>query len=145
MFTYLSPFIFLFLLLQCGVFFFALQKCQKNQFYSDVPFVLCLFGIFVWGDALIIAPFWAVSSILFIFISPLNIVRYFFLFATVRSAYEVVYWIAHQFSGKKYRAPLFRNISWITDDQSAILYQVLQTCQFVLWIALLIGSFIRWK
>lgn len=124
----LSIFLALFALI---IFYFSLRFAKSNQFYTDTPGLSWL-GIFVWGDGLILAPFWFVSAVAFNFISPLNILRHLLIFLVIRSGYEVVYWITHQVSQKEYEPPLFRNISWLGADEGAILYQLLNTCWVIL-------------
>ncbi len=132
--------ILLFAVLNACVFLISLRKAQQKHFYSDTPFLFGL-GIFVWGDGLVLSPFWIVSSILFWFLSPVFILRYFLLFFLIRGGYEVIYWINHQFSQKNYYPPLFRHISWLSQNDAAILYQLLNTCQVILCAFGLLWSF----
>jgi hypothetical protein len=123
-----------------GVGLVAWNKCRAGCFYQDTHWLVWL-GIFVWGDALILAPFWVVSSFFFIFMPPLFILRYLLVFWAIRSAYEVVYWINHQVAQKNYCPPLFRKVSWIGANEAAILYQLLQTCQVVIALSALMMTF----
>ncbi len=109
------------------IFWWSLKKSRNHQFYSDT-FALSVLGIFVWGDGLILGPFWLFASLLFIVLSPLMITRFILLFYAIRFAFEVVYWINHQVAQKKYMPPLFRHISWLKPQEGAILYQILTTC-----------------
>lgn len=118
----------------------ALAKSKTAQFYSDTPYAWPL-GIYVWGDALILAPFWGIMAGAFWFIGPLMTFRWLCLFYTVRSAYEVIYWLNHQFSGKKYQAPLLRRVSWISTDDSAVLYQLMNMCFMIAGLGLLLISY----
>jgi hypothetical protein len=52
-----------------ALFFMAVYLCKKGEFYRDA-FVFAPFGIYVWGDALILAPFWAIAAIVFYFFPP---------------------------------------------------------------------------
>jgi hypothetical protein len=119
--------------------FLAIQK-GRHHFYSDTPWLAPL-GIFVWGDALILGPFWLVSSLLFFEFSLLMIWRYFLIFVCFRSAYEVIYWINHQVVKKEYCPPLFRRVSWLGSQEAAILYQLMNMCQVVIAVSLLLMSF----
>lgn len=129
------------LLIAAVVFFLSLEKSKKNGFYADTPWLIPL-GIFVWGDGLILGPLWMVSALVFYWLSPLNILRYFLLFFAIRSSYEVIYWINHQVAKKDYRPPLFRHISWLGANEAAILYQLLNMSWVVLNLAGLLATFI---
>lgn len=104
----------------------SVHTSKKGDFYQDTPWLLPL-GIFVWGDGLILGPFWLVSGLLFFWLPGLFIARYLLLFTAIRTGYEVVYWLTHQAAGKQYEPPLFRSVKWIDAQQSAILYQLLTT------------------
>lgn len=118
--------------------FQSVRKSKKGDFYQDTPWLLPL-GIFVWGDGLILGPFWLVSGLLFFWLPWLFIARYILLFTAIRCGYEVVYWLTHQAAGKQYQPPLFRSIKWMDAQQSAILYQLLTT---VWMFAALFGLFL---
>jgi uncharacterized membrane protein len=106
--------------------YFSVIFSKKGQFYTDTHFLIPL-GVFVWGDGLILGPFWIVSGVLFTQFSLLLMLRYVLLFWAIRTGYEVIYWITHQATKHEYQPPLFRNVSWLDTQQSAILYQVLNT------------------
>jgi hypothetical protein len=112
-----------------GIFFTAIKRCQNHCFYQDTHWLIPL-GIFVWGDALILGPFWAISGLIFTQLSQIWVIRYLLLFASIRGGYEVIYWLNHQAVGKDYHPPLFRRFKWIDSQQSAILYQLVTT----LWL-----------
>ncbi|MCA9369543.1 MAG: hypothetical protein H6774_04075 [Pseudomonadales bacterium] len=122
------------------VFWQAGKNSRHSGFYTDTH-VLWPLGVFVWGDGLVLAPFWAVSSVLFLFLDPLWILRYLLLFFTIRSVVEVLYWLAHQFSSNEYQAPLFRRYAWIKQNDSAILYQLFHTCAAFLGLFFFVYSF----
>lgn len=135
------------ILLQCLLFIIsavsfllAIRKSRCQEFYSDTPWLLP-FGIFIWGDALILAPFWMITAVLFTFLSWVNMGRFLLLFFMIRAAYEVVYWITHQVAKREYIPPLFRHIHWLSANESAILYQLLNMCQVIFCAALLVFSF----
>jgi len=113
------------------VFVQALRKCQQDQFFSDT-FSLGWLGIFVWGDALVLAPFWLASSLAFFWLSWIGILRWWLLFYLVREFYEVIYWLNHQATNNQYRPPFLRQVKWLTTHQVSIIYQVLSMCQVIL-------------
>ncbi|HEX7017905.1 MAG TPA: hypothetical protein VF209_03300 [Patescibacteria group bacterium] len=125
-----------FLALNVGIFFRALQLTKKGGFYTDTP-LLGLLGIFVWGDALVLAPFWAVVSLIGIWLPPLYMLRFLLLFYAIRSAYEVIYWINHQVAQREYMPPFARRFSWLKPNEGAILYQLMNMVQVILSLAAL--------
>lgn len=131
----------LFFSLNCGIFFRALHLTRRGGFYTDTPWLTPL-GIFVWGDALIIAPFWAVMSIVGFWHTPINIIRFFLLFYSIRSAYEVIYWINHQVAQRDYTPPLVRRFDWLKPNEGAILYQLMNTVQIIVSLAALGWTFL---
>lgn len=118
-----------------AVFAIALKKCRSNQFYSDAIY-LGFTGIYVWGDALVLAPFWAASLVTLSFFPLIYTVRYVLLFWMLRNGFEVIYWIGHQYSKSDYNPPMFRKVKWMKPNESAILYQLMCMCN------LLVSSFL---
>lgn len=127
------------MLLSLVVFWRAWHLCQSGCFYRDTPGAFWL-GIYVWGDALILAPFWFISAGLFLVFPPLFTIRYLLLFFAVRAGYEVIYWLNHQAVKDTYRPPLFRGIKWLQVNEAAILYQLINFCLVVFFASLLLAS-----
>lgn len=117
----------------------AWRKSKRGQFYAD-SLLLFPLGIYVWGDGLILAPFWLILSIFFFFLSLAKISQILLVFYLVRSAYEVVYWINHQVAQKNYHPPLFRAAKWLGSNEAAILYQLIHTCVVVICLSLLLSG-----
>lgn len=134
--TFQTVILIIFAVVNVLIFGRALTLVKRGGFYTNSHWLVPL-GIFVWGDALIIAPFWAVISLIGVWLSPLNIFRLLLLFYAIRSAYEVVYWINHQVAQRDYKAPIFRDIAWLTPNDAAILYQLLTMVQVVVSLGLL--------
>jgi len=80
-------------------------ECSKKKNAYGLTPALFPFGIFVWGDAVILGAFWALTSIVTLLLNDwilfLLIVSVFWL---VRSLGETIYWFNQQFS-KINRAP----------------------------------------
>lgn len=131
------------------VFLLSLRFSRKNQFYSDTPW-LWPWGVFVWGDGLVLGPFWIVLSgvwwALFrqdhILDPWIWVARSLLLFWIVRSGVEVVYWLNHQAAQKEYAPPFLRNVKWLNQDQAAILYQLTHTSILVVLLLLLLLSWV---
>ncbi|PIY79998.1 MAG: hypothetical protein COY80_05210 [Candidatus Pacebacteria bacterium CG_4_10_14_0_8_um_filter_42_14] len=127
--------IFLLLLasISAVIFWLGFRYSKNEAFYSDTLFLTPL-GIYVWGDALILAPFWFFISIVFL-TSELDLsllLRFYILFLALRSAYEVIYWLLHQSTKSEYQPPIFRSVKWLKAQDIAILYQLFHTCIIVL-------------
>lgn len=121
------------------IFIMSLQHARNNNFYGDT-FWLWPWGVYVWGDGLILGPWWMLSGVVWWWLSPVLIIRFLALFWLARAFYETVYWILHQASGKDYQPPLFRSVPWLNADQAGILYQLLNMCQVVGWAFFLVWS-----
>ncbi len=106
------------------VFALSLKKSRQGCFFADTFFLLP-FSIYVWGDGLIISLFWILAGILLFFISWINWLKLILIFFMLRSFFEVIYWLNAQAIGKKYKAPLFKNVGWLNAEQAAILYQLI--------------------
>ena len=119
------------------IFGLSLQNSRQNKFFGDTHLLAGL-GIYVWGDGLVLAPFWIISAITFFFLSWKNIATLVLLFFIFRSGFEIIYWLNHQSAKKDYLPPLFRRFKWINSEQSAILYQVMHTCLIVWGVFLLL-------
>lgn len=115
------------------VFLLAYRYSKKGSFYSDT-LPLTPLGIYVWGDALILAPFWLVVSSFFLIsgVEPSLFLRFYVLFLALRSTYEVIYWLLHQSAKSEYHPPLLRSVSWLKAQEIAILYQLFHTCIILL-------------
>lgn len=98
--------IFIFGILSLAVFFIGLQKTiRQNQSFQTTPYLLWM-GIFVWADAIVIAPFWIVSSLAsFIFEDWILFCLLASLFWVVRALGETVYWIQEQFAATHRNEP----------------------------------------
>lgn len=109
----------------------AIKKAQADKFYEDTP-QLWLLGIYVWGDGLVLLPFWIISVYVLTYLSFINQIRFLLIFLGIRSAYEVIYWLLQQFGHQNYRPPFLRKIKWLDAHQAAILYQLFHSCVLVL-------------
>lgn len=115
---------------------------RKNKKFYTNTFHLGGMGIYVWGDALILAPFWIISGLLWYFLSTTQVFQYISIFFLCRSFFEVIYWLLFQFHNNNHtEAPdLHGLLKNFTGDQKAILYQVTHMCVVVVMIALLFWS-----
>lgn len=121
------------------LFLLALKRVRDGHFYGDTFWLLPL-GVYVWGDALILLPFWIFVALLLLFsgVSGVALVRLYLIFAAVRSAYEIVYWLLHQATKEVYKPPLIRKFTQLPAQDGAILYQLAHTCVLVLAIWMLV-------
>lgn len=86
------------LVISVVVFIVGIFETFQGNF-NEVVWVLCPMGIFVWGDAIILGPFLAVSSLLLWLKNKSNISGMFFsLYAGIRAFIEVLYNLNAQFS-----------------------------------------------
>lgn len=137
--------LFIVALTNIAVYLKALDKVKKQkQFYQNVsPILVYLFGIFVWGDALVLAPFFIFTSIGLFFIN--NVYLSIGVFATyhfLRQFAEVIYWFLQQFSMKPEYRPPDQGWKYLKTDELHIIYQLLNFYKAVLWLVVLIVAFI---
>lgn len=120
----------------------SIQKCKKDGFYGDT-FWLFPFGVYVWGDGIVLGIFWLLTGVLFgiLQLSFIWVIRYLLLFWLIRSGYEVMYWFISQFVDQTYSPPIGKNVQWLDGNQVKILYQVTHTCIIILLSFLLVYSF----
>ena len=74
------------------------QSAQEKNALGDTPALFWL-GIFVWGDATVVGPFWTLAALSSLLLQDwvlfLLLVSTFWL---VRSGGEILYWFLQQFS-----------------------------------------------
>lgn len=104
---------------------------RKNP-YGLTP-SLILYGIFVWGDAVLIGAFWASISM---FSFATQNVGFFMLaqsiFWMVRSAGEIIYWLLQQFAETKRDTPESLRFHTLFPGESIwFAYQVIWQLVFV--------------
>ena len=132
-------------LIHIVIYFKAVDKVKKQKkFYDNVhPLLVHVFGIFVWGDALVLAPFFIITSIALFIIN--NIYLTIAVYATymfLRQFGEVIYWLLQQFSQKKEYRPPDKGWEYLKTDELHIIYQLLNFYKSVLWFVVMIISFI---
>lgn len=124
------------LLFNLVVFLKAYHECKyKKNAYGETK-ALWILGIFVWGDALVFAPFWIVSSVVTLLLND----WYLFLltvsvFWLVRSFGETIYWFNQQFSKINRNPPeklLFYSV--VKNDSVWFIYQITWQCVTVVSI-----------
>lgn len=89
----------------CGTWFGYLQSAKQNNPFGITPHSL-IFGVFVWGDWLVLGPFWFLAG-WFVVLSKSWLWLGFVVstFWLVRSLGEVGYWLLEQFATKKRNKP----------------------------------------
>lgn len=99
-----------------------LSKFQNSQFFTETPWFLKLFLIYVWGDGLIVGFVWLILGLTAIWnwqIAVLGVM----LFVFIRAFGEMIYWFSHQFSDRSYRPPDF-GMKSLDNHAIYILYQL---------------------
>lgn len=118
---------------------------NKKNVYGLTPHLFFL-GSFVWGDMIVLGPFWIIVSLISIL---LNNWYLFWLFVTVfwiiRSLGEVIYWLNEQFSGKNRNPPhTLKLYNMFQGDSIWFIYQLFWQCIFIFSIILSMYFGIRW-
>ena len=97
------------------------RSVTTHRFFSDPPWWLKLFSIYVWGDAIWIAPFWLLSLGLTLWRWQLG-VGLILIFYFLRLLGEMVYWLLQQFSDRSYH-PYDWGFTKLDNHAIYILYQ----------------------
>lgn len=119
-------------------------KYRKNA-YGLTPYLFFL-GSFVWGDIIVLGPFWLAVSILSLFFND----WYLFLliisiFWSVRSLGESIYWLNEQFAAKNRNLPHTLNFHKLfQSDAIWFIYQLFWQCVLVVSVILSIALSVKW-
>ena len=125
--------VYFYLLSSFAFFIKSLHETKnKKRAYGLTPYLFFL-GAFVWGDVLVLGPFWIASTI---FVLLLNDWYLFLLiisiFWAIRSLGETIYWLNEQFAGKNRNPPHTLNFhKLIEGDAIWFVYQLFWQCVFV--------------
>ncbi len=104
---------------------------RKNAF--GFAFHFTWLGVFVWGDALILGPFWFVASLLPLLTNrPVLFGLITSLFWVIRAAGETLYWFLQQFSTLNRNPPEnMPGYALVKNDSVWFLYQLFWQCFMV--------------
>lgn len=109
------------------IFVVSYRKSRTDQFYSNT-LLLTPLGIYVWGDGLVLGPFWLLVGLGSIWLETTQITTLLLVFYLVRSSYEVIYWLNHQAVKDPYKPPIVRYLAYLQNHEAAIIYQLFHTC-----------------
>lgn len=130
---YFNP-ILVFLAIFAGIatYFGLRNSAQKKNSFGLTP-LLSPLGIFVWGDAITIGPFWlGVAALAYITQEPHLLYLCISLFWLVRAHGEVQYWLHEQFVSKHRNAPSSLLFNSLFQDQAVWFgYQTFWQCVMV--------------
>jgi len=146
MLDYQSKALLIFAFSNCYLFFKAAVKIN-NKGLGEYTLSLVPIGIFVWADALLIAPFWILASIVSLLAKDWILFLLFFsVFWNVRSAGEAIYYFNQQFSQiTRIPAKELPGYSLIKNDYTTwFLYQVLAQLVLVFSIISSVYLFHLW-
>jgi hypothetical protein len=113
----------------------GLWKSMHKQAFSETP-QLAVFGIFVWGDAIIFGLFWALAGVL-VFLTKSEALMWliYSVFWVVRSFGESIYWFNQQFSTINRNPPeRLRGFRFYKNDSVWFAYQIWWQCVTVVAI-----------
>lgn len=110
------------------------QKVAKERNPYGRTDILSPFGIFVWGDAVIIGFFWSIlSPVIWFFRSWYFFLLILSLFWVVRSFGEILYWMSEQFAQKHHNPPeTLALYSLFKTDALWFMYQLIWQCILIL-------------
>lgn len=118
------------------IFGTGLYKSWRKSCAFEQMSYLGFMGIFVWGDAVALGPFWAFVSGLCLFFKDFTLFLLIVsLFWSVRSIGEMIYWFNQQFSQLNRNPPeRLKGYRFFKNDAVWIMYQVGWQCAAVLSI-----------
>lgn len=113
------------------------QSVIKKKSFENTPF-LFIFGIFVWGDAVIFGLFWALAAIVcYLLRDWLLFLLTVSVFWSVRSLGESFYWIGQQFSTINRNPPeKLLGYRFFKNNSIWFVYQIFWQCITVISIVL---------
>lgn len=119
----------LFTLFNIAVWILSFKRAKKQQAFGETPW-LGVLGIFVWGDALIFAPFWVLVGISTLYLKDWYLFLLLMsLFWLVRSIGETIYWFNQQFSNISRNPPeRLMGYKLVKNDAVWYLYQIFWQC-----------------
>lgn len=139
-------FLTLFALINLMLFLQSIDEIRFNKNSYKTTQMLSILGAFVWGDVLIIAPFWFIVSFVSIIANNMYLfLLSFSLFWVIRSFGEMIYWISEQFAVTKRNQPeklLFHG--FLKNTSVWFIYQVFAQCIFVCAVILSIYFSAKW-
>ena len=123
-------------------------ECRKKNYRGQRgALIFYPLGAYVFADAVVLGPFWAVSAAILLYFNNWWLFwTYYFVFLSIRNLGETIYWFNQQFStiernpGKE--RPLWR---YFQDEHTVhFIYQLLWQCASVFPMVLAIYSSYRW-
>lgn len=117
---------------------------KKNPFKLSKH--LSWMGIFVWGDAVILGPFWLMASLLVLLLNDwLLFLVIISVFWTVRSVGETIYWLNQQFSSVNRNPPAtLTGYRFFKNDSIWFIYQLFSQCVTIISLISTIYFSYRW-
>lgn len=121
------------------------RTVRQQQAFQETP-ALAILGIFVWGDAVLIGPFWALISLMVLWFQDWHwLVVSGAAFWLIRSLGEVWYWLLQQFSPIERNPPQrLRGYHFFKSDAIWFAYQVFWQIIAVFSLVLLAWLFKTW-
>lgn len=125
----------LFALLAVSVSLIGLWKSTHHQAFEETPY-LAVFGMFVWGDAIVFGLFWALAgAVVFLTQSQSLMWLIYSVFWVVRSFGESIYWFNQQFSTINRNPPeRLKGFRFYKNDSVWFAYQIWWQCVAVVSI-----------
>lgn len=138
-------FVIVYILFNCACLFIFFKQFKKKNYFG-LSGIFNLIGIFVWGDAVLIAPFWILASIFCLYVKSFELFLVFLsVFWLIRSFGEVIYWINQQFSTVKRDKPKdLWPYKFFENDSVYFIYQLYWQIILILSVIAVVYSFHLW-
>lgn len=116
----------------------SLRQIKNKKNVYGVTTYLFFLGAFVWGDMVILGPFWIIVSLVSLILNNWYLFLLFVsVFWVIRSLGEMIYWLNEQFAGQKRNLPhTIKYYKFINSDAIWFINQLYWQCVFVFSIIL---------
>lgn len=132
-----ESFITFFIVLNFLIFLKGLYEVKKRNPYGLTKYLFFI-GAFVWGDVLVLGPFWIIASLVSLFLNNWYLFLLFVsLFWVIRSLGETIYWLNEQFAEKNRNPPQTLNFHKLINGEAIwFIYQLFWECVLVISVIL---------
>ena len=123
-------------------------ECRKKNYRGQKGTIIFYpLGAYVWADALVLGIFWVISTAILLYLNNWWLfLTYYFIFLSIRSLGETIYWLNQQFSTIERNPGRERPLWRFFQDEHTVhfVYQVMWQCGSVSPIVLAIYCAHRW-
>lgn len=129
-------------------FFKGVWECNRKNYVGERGALLFYpLGAYVWADAVVFGLFWSIVSASLLYVNNWWLLwTFFFVFHSIRTFGEAIYWFNQQFSTvNRNPGPERFPYKYFKDEYTTwFVYQILWQCVTVICVVMAIYSSYRW-